>query len=85
MLDTVDAEDQPRLMHILVDPESPFDGEATKELRRVTTSGGSSPVWSPDATQIAYERAGWIWIVGVDGSNRHPLIQGSDPDWQPLH
>ena len=54
-------------------------------LRRVTTSGGSSPVWSPDATQIAYERAGWIWIVGVDGSNRHPLIQGSDPDWQPLH
>src|SRR5947208_7935209 len=40
VLDTVDAEDQPRLMHILVDPESPFDGEATKELRRVTTSDG---------------------------------------------
>jgi hypothetical protein len=40
VLDTVDAEDQPRLMKILVDPESPFDGEATKELRRVTTSDG---------------------------------------------
>src|SRR2546423_10152119 len=40
VLDTVDAEDQPRLMHILVDPESPFDGEATKELRRVTTADG---------------------------------------------
>jgi hypothetical protein len=40
MLDTVDPEDQPRLMHILVDPESPFDGEATKELRRVTTVDG---------------------------------------------
>src|SRR5204863_5301345 len=40
VLDTVDAEDQPRLMHILIDPESPFDGEATKELRRVTTSDG---------------------------------------------
>src|SRR2546423_1356572 len=40
VLDTVDAEDQPRLMQILVDPESPFDGEATKELRRVTTSEG---------------------------------------------
>jgi hypothetical protein len=40
VLDTVDHEDQPRLMHILVDPESPFDGEATKELRRVTTDGG---------------------------------------------
>jgi|ERR1043166_8736049 hypothetical protein len=40
VLDTVEPEDQPRLMHILVDPESPFDGEATKELRRVTTSDG---------------------------------------------
>ena len=40
LLDTVDAEDQPRLMQILIDPESPFDGEATKELRRVTTPDG---------------------------------------------
>ena len=40
VLDTVDREDWPRLMHILVDPESPFDGEATKELRRVTTTDG---------------------------------------------
>lgn len=40
VLDTVDLEDQPRLMHILVDRESPFDGEATKELRRVTTDDG---------------------------------------------
>jgi hypothetical protein len=39
-LDTLDQSDQPRLLRILVDPESPFDGEATKELRRVTTSGG---------------------------------------------
>lgn len=39
-LDTLDKEDQPRLLRILVDPESPFDGEATKELRRVTTSDG---------------------------------------------
>ena len=39
-LDTVDIEDQPRLMRILVDAESPFDGEATKELRRVTTAEG---------------------------------------------
>ena len=39
-LDTLDEEDQPRLMRILVDAESPFDGEATKELRRVTTSEG---------------------------------------------
>ncbi|MEA2174416.1 MAG: hypothetical protein QOD00_2008 [Blastocatellia bacterium] len=37
-LDTLDQEDQPRLLRILVDAESPFDGEATKELRRVTTA-----------------------------------------------
>lgn len=39
-LDTVDIGDQPRLLRILIDPESPFDGEATKELRRVTTAEG---------------------------------------------
>ena len=39
-LDTLDQEDQPRLLRILVDPESPFDGEATKELRRVVTEEG---------------------------------------------
>jgi hypothetical protein len=40
VLDTMDREDWPRLFHIMVDPESPFDGEATKELRRVTTNDG---------------------------------------------
>ena len=40
VLDTIDKTDQPRLLRILVDPESPFDGEATKELRRVTTAAG---------------------------------------------
>ena len=39
-LDTLDTEDQPRLLRILVDPESPFDGEASKELRRVVTDAG---------------------------------------------
>jgi hypothetical protein len=39
-LDTLDKEDQPRLLRILVDTESPFDGEGTKELRRVTTPQG---------------------------------------------
>jgi hypothetical protein len=39
-LDTMDQADQPRLLRILVDAESPFDGEATKELRRVTTAEG---------------------------------------------
>jgi len=39
-LDTLDKEDQSRLLRILVDAESPFDGEGTKELRRVTTPQG---------------------------------------------
>lgn len=39
-LDTLDQEDQPRLLRIFVDAESPFDGEGTKELRRVTTAQG---------------------------------------------
>lgn len=39
-LDTLDIDDQPRLLRILIDPESPFDGEATKELRRVVTDEG---------------------------------------------
>jgi hypothetical protein len=38
VLDTVDPADQPRLLRILVDPESPFDGEASIDLRRVTTA-----------------------------------------------
>lgn len=40
VLDTVDVADQPRLLRILVDVESPFHGEASKELRRVTTNEG---------------------------------------------
>jgi hypothetical protein len=39
-LDTVGEEDQPRLLRILVDPESPFDGEGTKNLRAITTRDG---------------------------------------------
>ncbi len=38
--DTTPAEQRPHLMRILLDPESPFDGEATKELRRITTEDG---------------------------------------------
>ena len=39
-LDTVDEPDWPRLMRVLLDPDSPFDGEGTKSLRAVTTTGG---------------------------------------------
>ena len=39
-LDTVDEEHQPRLLRVLLDSDSPFDGEGTKSLRAVTTSNG---------------------------------------------
>jgi len=38
--DTESSENWPQLLHVLLDSESPFDGEATKELRRVTTAEG---------------------------------------------
>jgi hypothetical protein len=39
-LDTVDEPDWPRLLHVLLDSDSPFDGEGTKSLRTVTTTNG---------------------------------------------
>lgn len=39
-LDTIDEQDLPRLMRVLVDRDSPFDGEGTKSLRAVTTPDG---------------------------------------------
>lgn len=39
-LDTVARDEQPRLLRILVDKDSPFDGEGAKELRRITLPDG---------------------------------------------
>lgn len=39
-LDTMDEPDQPRLLRVLLDSDSPFDGEGTKSLRAVTAKGG---------------------------------------------
>ncbi len=40
LYDTTGPESWPQLLHILIDSESPFDGEGSKELRRVTTEDG---------------------------------------------
>jgi hypothetical protein len=40
LYDTMPPDEWPHLMHILADAESPFDGEASKELRRITTADG---------------------------------------------
>jgi hypothetical protein len=39
-LDTINEENQPRLLRILIDSDSPFDGEGSKDLRTVTTLEG---------------------------------------------
>jgi hypothetical protein len=40
VLDTMAKDEQPRLLRILVESDTPFDGEGAKELRRVTTEDG---------------------------------------------
>jgi hypothetical protein len=40
LFDTVEPQQWPHLLQILVDSESPFDGEGSKQLRRVTTPEG---------------------------------------------
>jgi len=58
------------------------DGSA---LRRLTRRGES--VWafsaSPDGKRIAYSADGWIWIVGIDGRDRHRFVPGLSPAWSP--
>ena len=40
LYDTLEPGDWPRIMQVLTDAESVFDGEASKELRRITTPDG---------------------------------------------
>lgn len=40
LYDTSSADELPRLLQVLLDPDAPFDGEATKALRAVTTEQG---------------------------------------------
>lgn len=40
IIDTTPIEDWPRALHVFVDKDSPFDGEATRNLRRVVSWNG---------------------------------------------
>ncbi|MBX7222371.1 MAG: hypothetical protein K1Y36_20645 [Blastocatellia bacterium] len=40
LLDVLPTEEWPRLLHVLLDPDNPFDGERSKLLRRMVTSNG---------------------------------------------
>jgi hypothetical protein len=41
------------------------------------------PSWSPDSTRVAYQSAGRVWTVGVDGKGRRAVHAGLYPAWSP--
>ncbi len=66
-----------------------WDDTGTSQLSEI--GGASSPHWSPDGQQIAYsnliygpsDRLGFIWLMGADGSNQHPIFDSADPNAKP--
>lgn len=59
-------------------------------LKPLTANDGIqdyAPTWSPDGTQIAWERQGDIWAMNADGTNQHQLTFGDtderSPAWGP--
>jgi Tol biopolymer transport system component len=70
------------------------DGSGITKLTNIccTTSDGN-PVWSPDGTQIVFNRADngqHLIVMNADGSNQHEIHPGESrgfgyqPDWQPI-
>jgi Tol biopolymer transport system component len=69
------------------------------EVRRLTRRDGDvAPSWSPDGTQVVFERTTWnedcpiaacseIWIIEADGTGQRRLSPPSErseaPDWSP--
>lgn len=54
--------------------------------RRKVLPDGYSPVWSPDGQQIAFVRAGQIYVADRDGSNVRQVTsngENSSPSWHP--
>ncbi|MGH2717265.1 MAG: DPP IV N-terminal domain-containing protein [Actinomycetota bacterium] len=41
--------------------------------RVIATGDNVSPTWSPDGSQIAFVRAGVLWVMNADGSNQHAV------------
>jgi Tol biopolymer transport system component len=61
---------------------------ATGDLVKILTDGGGTPVWSPDAMQIAYayyttSGGTEVWVMNADGSDQHRVIRnGWVQAWQ---
>ena len=44
----------------------------------------AGPVWPPDGTRIAFERAeSGIWVINADGTGAAHLRIGRKPAWEP--
>ncbi len=59
------------------------DGRVMRQL----TSGGTSPNWKSDGTEIAFVRGGDIWVMAADGSGQRRLTHDrpveTNPVWSP--
>jgi hypothetical protein len=44
---------------------------------------GSSPSWSPDGSQVAVDRKGWVIVIGVRHRSVRRLVRGASPAWSP--
>ncbi|PVG80749.1 hypothetical protein DDE18_21640 [Nocardioides gansuensis] len=51
--------------------------------RQLTTTGGDDPVWSPDGTEIAFERGEAIWLMDALGGSQRRLVNGTNAAWAP--
>jgi Tol biopolymer transport system component len=66
------------------------NGTHERPLTTTATIDESDPAWSPDGKELAFSvqkptAQYGIWVMGVDGQNRHRLTTGEDdsPSWSP--
>jgi hypothetical protein len=50
---------------------------------RQTSPRDTDPVFSPDGTEITFQRGRYVWIVNRDGTGLRRLVVGTAPTWQP--
>lgn len=54
-----------------------------RDARLAGTRGARSPSWAPNGRELAFERAGGVYVINRDGSGLRLLLPGKDPDWSP--
>jgi lysophospholipase L1-like esterase len=58
--------------------------DGTERSPRATGAGNqSSPAWSPNGEKIAFQHEESIHVMNADGSDQHPITEGSTPAWSP--